>query len=46
MQINVDDRGALILGLVGAGIAAAVLAPDATMGVIDAIIGAIAGAAP
>lgn len=45
MQINVDDRGAAILGLVAVGLAIAVFAPDAAMGVIDGIVAAIQGVA-
>lgn len=43
MQINVDDRGAVILGGVGAIVAAFTLAPEASMGFVEGIIDAIMG---
>lgn len=46
MQINVDDRGALILALAAIGLVAGVFAPDAIMGVLDGVFAAIEGVMP
>ncbi|SHG78280.1 hypothetical protein [Halobaculum gomorrense] len=41
MQINVSDRGALLLTLLAVAVVAIVVYPEATRSMIDAVLGVI-----